>query len=269
MDASGSRSYDDVAEVGDLYDLVAPYVGREDVGFYVAATRGSSEVLELGCGTGRVLIPIARAGTPIVGLDQSPAMLERCKAKVRSEAEDVQRRIHLRIADIRSFDLGRRFESVIAPFRPLQHLIDVADQLSCLTSVRRHLAPGGRFIFDVFNPDLARLATPSDAEHEDTPRTALPGNRSFRRTARVVRIDRLAQVSQVELTYHVTDADGKEERRTQAFPMRWYFRHELEHLLARAGFAIAEIYGSIDRTPLRQDSPEMVVIATVAPASRP
>jgi SAM-dependent methyltransferase len=266
MDTRGVRSYDDVADIGELYDHVAPYVARPDVPFYVDATRQAGSVLELGCGTGRILIPVARAGASIVGLDLSGAMLARCKAKVAEESKEIRDRIDLRAADARSFDLGRRFDVVTFPFRAFQHLVDVTDQLACLDCVRRHLSPDGRLVLDVFNPDIARLAMPSEVEHEDTPWTPLPNNRRFRRTARVVKIDPIAQVSDIEISYYVIESDGREERRVQAFPMRWFFKHELEHLFARAGFTITEIFGNFDRSPLRQGSPEMVIVARHASA---
>lgn len=262
-----STGYDDVADIGELYDHVGLYVTRRDVPFYVDATRAVSRpVLELGCGTGRVLIPVARAGASVVGLERSAAMLARCREKVDSEPATVRGRIELREADMRSFDLEREFGVITAPFRAFQHLVDVADQMACLERVHRHLSPGGRLVFDVFNPDLERLARPSTGEGEDTPETPLPGNRRFRRTARVVSVDWTAQVSNVELTYYVAGADGggREQRRVQAFPMRWFFRHELEHLLARCGFAVRDMYGDFDRSPLEQASPEIIVVATKA-----
>lgn len=261
---TGSRSYDDVADIGDLYDHVKVYVDRPDVPFYMDAARASGgPVLELGCGTGRVLIPTARAGVEITGLDRAGGMLTRCRAKLDAEPKEVRDRVTLVERDMRNFDLGRQFALATIPFRAMQHQVTVDEQLAVLGCVRRHLVPGGRLVFDVFNPDIRRLSTPDDGEHEDTPRTALPGGRSFRRTGRVARVDRIAQVSEVELAYYVTDASGREERRVQAFPMRWFFRWELEHLLARAGFRLLEVYGDFHGSPISGESPDIVMVAAI------
>lgn len=255
-------SYDSLAELGLLYDHVAPYQTRGDVGFYVNETRDiDGSVLELASGTGRVLIPIARAGKRIAGLERSEKMLARCRENVSAEPAQVRERITLSAGDMRSFDLGERFDAVIIPFRPMQHLTSIDDQLACLASVRRHLAPGGRLMFDVFNPDLRRIATPPIDEFDDTPETPLPDGRTFRRTGRIVAAHRLDQVTDVELIYYVTAPDGSVDRRVHTIQMRWYLRVELEHLLARAGFQIAAMYGDFDRSPLVDESPEIVVVA--------
>ena len=261
--ASPPSAYDDVEAIGELYDHVPLYVARHDVDFYVEEARAApGEVLELGCGTGRVLIPTARMGKKITGVDSSPRMLERCRAQLTREPREVQDRITLVNADMRSLDLNRRFSIITLPFRPFQHLISVEDQLAALGSIHRHLEPGGRLAFDVFSPNPRYLVDDSRAkEREDTPETPLPDGRSFRRTGRVTKVHIVDQYSEVELIYYVRNADGTTRRLVHAFLMRWFWRYELEHLLARGGFRVVSIYGSLDRTPLTDDSPEMIVIA--------
>ena len=103
--------------------MLLPYRDRADVAFFVEeATRSAGTVLELGCGSGRVLIPTARAGIDIVGLDGSPAMLTRCQQRLTAESPAVQTRIALIPGDMRRFGLGRRFPLVTMPFRPFLHL---------------------------------------------------------------------------------------------------------------------------------------------------
>src|SRR5947209_15436608 len=126
---SGSSGYEEYAFIADLYDHVVPYRDRPDVGFFVEAARtAGGPVLEIGCGTGRVLIPTARAGLDIVGLDLSPHMLAVCRQRLRGESEGVRERVELVQADMRSFELGRRFTLATIPFRPFQHLLTVEDQ---------------------------------------------------------------------------------------------------------------------------------------------
>ena len=141
MDPAGG--YQDYAFVADLYDHVAPYATRPDVDFFVAAAQAAGgPVLEVGCGTGRILIPTARAGVDIVGLDLSPHMLRICQQHLLDEPTAVQSRVRLHQADMRNFDLAQTFTLVTLPFRPFQHLTTVADQLACLASIHRHLAEG-------------------------------------------------------------------------------------------------------------------------------
>ena len=255
--------YDAFPDLPAIYDSVPVYVNRRDVQFYVDEARNAGgSVLEVGCGTGRILLPIARSGHIIDGVDASPQMLERCAAKLRAESDAVRGRVTLHEADARSFDLGRRFELVIAPFRVVQHLTTTDAQLGFLDSVARHIAPGGRLVFDVFNPHLAALVSADGKEREDTPDTPLKDGRSFRRAFRVSRVRWIDQVSEVELIYYVSSAQGgKVQRYVQSFDMRWFLRAELVHLLARAGFRVSSIYGDFDRSPLTDSSPEQVVCA--------
>jgi SAM-dependent methyltransferase len=257
-------SYDEIPDFGLLYDSVPAYNERADVGFYVEeAKRAGGRVLELGCGTGRILLPIARAGIDIeiVGLDSSGHMLERCREKLRAEDEAVQSRARLREADVRDFNLGEAFTLVIAPFRIMQHLTTIEDQLRCLAGVARHLQSHGRFVFDVFNPNFTRMVTHDDSETGDTPEFTLPDGRTMRRNFRIRRVRWLDQVNEIELIYYLTDPDGREQRFVHAFDMRWYLAAELSHLLARAGFREVAHYGDFARGPLTSRSPEHIVVA--------
>jgi SAM-dependent methyltransferase len=252
-----TSSYDAIPDFGLLYDSVPLYAARQDVGFYVAeAQSASGSVLEVGCGTGRILLPIARAGCSITGIDSSQHMLERCRAKLAAEPAAVQSRVTLAQHEMRDFNLGATFALIIAPFRVVQHLTTADDQLRFLATITRHLVPKGRLIFDVFNPRFDMLVGADGVEREDTAEQRLPDGRTFRRTYRVARVRWLDQVSEAELIYYV---DGT--RYVQAFQMRWYLAAELRHLLARAGFRVREIYGDFARGPLVDGCPELVVVA--------
>lgn len=259
-----SPENDEYEVVADLYDHVGAYRDRPDVGFLVEAAReAGSSVLEIGCGTGRVLIPTARAGIDIVGLDVSPSMLAECRRRLRDEPESVRARVELVQADMRRFDLGRTFTLATIPFRPFQHLVTVVDQLSCLESISRHLAPGGTLILDLFNPSLDALVNrPGGEEVEEGPEFALPDGRRVTRHHRIASHDRLMQVNHVELIYDVVHPDGRTERLVHAFPMRYLFRFEAEHLLARAGFGIVQLYGGYDKSAYGTTYPgELIFVA--------
>jgi SAM-dependent methyltransferase len=262
--APSSGGYDDYAFIAELYDHVGPYRDRPDVDFFVeSALAAEGPVLEVGCGTGRVLIPTARAGAEITGLDLSPQMLAVCRARLRGEPEAVQSRVRVVEADMRSFDLGRPFALVTLPFRPFQHLLTVGDQLSCLHSIRRHLVDGGRLILDLFNPSLdALVSQPVGEEFGDEPEFSMPDGRRVLRRQKTVAQDRFGQVNDFELVYYVTHADGGKERLVHSFRLRYLFRFEAEHLLARAGFAVEHLYGGYDRSPYGSKYPgELVFVA--------
>ena len=252
-----ASSYDAIPDFGLLYDHVPLYLERSDVGFYVEeAKTARGRVLEVGCGTGRISLPIARAGCTIRGLDSSEQMIERLRDKLVAETEPVQSRVSLDLRDMLEFSLGETFQLVIAPFRVVQHLTTVDEQLSFLANVARHLEPGGRFIFDVFNPRFAVLVGADGSEREDTAETRLPDGRTFRRSYRIARVRWVDQVSESELIYYV---DGT--RYVQAFEMRWFLPAELQHLLVRAGFRVRQVYGDFARGPLVDGAPEQVVVA--------
>lgn len=255
---------DAYAAIADLYDFVGPYRERADIGFFVeAAKEARGAVLELGAGTGRVLIPTARWGIDIVGLDASAAMLDVCRRRLDEEPESVRKHVTLVLGDMRQFDLGQQFALITIPFRPFQHLVTVTDQLACLACVKKHLATGGTFVLDLFNPSLDALANrPIGKEVDDTPEFVVPDGRRVRRRARIAAHDRARQVNEVELIYYVTHPDGREERLVHAFPMRYLFRYEVEHLLSRAGFAVKHVYGGYDKSPFGADPGELIVVAT-------
>ena len=255
--------YDRSSLFAELYDHTPIYAARADVPFYVGcAQQANGKTLELGCGTGRILIPTAAAGCEVIGLDASGFMLERCRTKVERQPAEVQKRASLVQGNMIDFNLGESFALVTIPFRGFQHLLRTEEQLNCLRCVHRHLAPGGRLVFDAFHPNPRYLHDPEYLEErEEFGETPLPDGRSFRRTWRIAAYRRAEQINEIEFIYYLTHADGAKERIVELFPLRYFYRYELEHLLARAGFRLAALYGDFDRTPLRDDSPEMIFVA--------
>ena len=193
-----------------------------------------------------MLLPIAALGIPCVGLDASPAMLAALRAKQPpANLELVEGRME-------SFDLGaRRFPLIICPFRAFQHLLDVPAQLAALANVRKHLSPGGAFAFDVFDPKLSWLAAPGDVERLDA--TFTRDGVETRRFART-RADLARQTLDVTFRFEPAQGEGNTTVR-----LRWFYRYEIEHLLARAGFTDVTIYGSYDRRPWRPEGDTVIV----------
>jgi SAM-dependent methyltransferase len=236
----------------EFYDHLDVYVNRGDVDFFVSeAVAARGPVLELGCGTGRVLLPCARAGATIRGLDASDSMLARCRQKLASEPEEVRKRVVLGQGDMRDFRLDTEFQLVTIPFRPFQHLAAVEEQLACLASIHRALAAGGRLILDLFNPSLTALVEESRLDERPSGEPfSLPDGRIVERTERVTGRDYQRQVISVDLIFYVTHPNGRRERLVQSIEMRYLFRFEVEHLLARSGFEIVAAYCDYKRTPL-------------------
>ena len=264
---SDIEGYDEYAFVADLYDYVRPYRERPDIPFFVdAAKDAGSPILEVGCGTGRILIPTARAGLEVVGLDQSPHMLAVCRDRLGQESPDVRSRAQLVQGDMRAFKLSRKFNLITVPFRPFQHLLTVKDQCACLESLRAHLTDDGRLVLDLFNPSLEALASrPDGQEVGEEPEFSTPDGRRVVRRHRIVAHDRFAQVNQVELLYYVTYPDGRRERLVHAFPMRYLFRFEAEHLLARCGFEVEHLYAGFDKSAYGSKYPgELIFVARKA-----
>lgn len=259
-----SGSYDEYLSIAELYDYVVPYRNRPDVAFFVEAAKESGgPVLEVGCGTGRVLIPTAQAGVEIVGLDLSPHMLEVCRGRLKAESEEVRSRVQLVQGDMRQFELSRTFRLVTLPFRPFQHLTTVEDQLACLGCICRHLAEAGRLILDIFNPSLESLARQNFGEEiSEEPEFSMPDGQRVIRRHKIVSRDAANQINYVELIYYVTHPNGRQERLVQAFPMRYLFRFEAEHLLARAGFEVEQLYADYDKSPYGSKYPgELIFVA--------
>ena len=126
-----------------------------DINFYLQhALAQTGAVLELGCGTGRVTLPIARAGVKIVGVDLSAEMLRGLREKLDGEPAATRRRVELHHGALQQVELDQTFPLIISPFNVLQHLYGLTELEQCLEAVRRHLAPGGQFVFDVLLPDM-------------------------------------------------------------------------------------------------------------------
>ena len=236
-----------------FYDHVATGV-EGDTAFYVAeAVASGSPVLELGCGTGRILIPVVRAGVEVVGLDASADMLSIARAKLATCPPDVQHRARLVQGDMRDFELAQSFSLVAIPYRAFLHNLDVDDQLRTLGRVARHLDADGRLILNVFDPSVRLLAagrwSPPTGRYADF-RHPSSGNRVTVRED--FRYDLERQLVEGAFEYDELDASGHVLASTHApLTLRYIFRYEMEHLLARAGFRVDALFGDFQRGPFQ------------------
>jgi len=260
--------YDQWAEI---YDSVYSYV-TDDIPFYVEeALQTGGPVLELGCGTGRVAIPIADAGVDVVGLDSSPAMLEVARRKLERTSRGDG---HLTLVEADMRDLGpldtldvvdkldRKFGLAIIPFRGFLALMNVEDQMRALDGIRRRLVPGGRLIFNVFVPDANMLVQEGDVPYHLRDVTDSETGRKLVLWQQST-YDHYNQVTSVRIIVEELDDSGAVDRRIyKDFQLRYAHRWEIAHLLARCGYDVLDLFGDFDRSPFDESSTEMVWVAS-------
>lgn len=235
-----------------LYDLMFP-AGPYARLYVEEARRAGGPVLELACGTGQILLPIAQAGVRAAGLDLSPAMVRDAQARLHgTSAKAVE-------GDMRSFDLGESFPLVFIAHNSLLHLHSVEDLLSCFRSVHRHLQPGGAFIFDVFNPNVHLLARRA-GQRFPVMRIRHPE----RGEVTVEAEGEYDAASQVRRETWYFSAPGQPDFWTAPLAVRNIFPQELPLLLAAGGFRLQERYGDLSRQPFRSDSARQVCVCRAA-----
>lgn len=250
-------------EMLDPYEASARYYDlwhedfNDDVEFYLRlAERTGGPVLECMCGTGRVLIPFARKGYEIAGVDRSATMLDRCTTKVSFECPDVQHRIELHQGDVVDIKLDRKFRLAFMPFNSFLHLLTTAEQEKALLNVRDHLEDGGLFSFAVFSP---RLDRPEHLVRHRGTRVTTQGEIISWFEAQV--FDQGNQRTTVTYFYDISKQDKPVRRVTTEFTLRYLFFREALELLSRCGFEVIETYGNYHGGGFTATSPIMVFVA--------
>jgi SAM-dependent methyltransferase len=241
--------YEKLARFYDLehVDLTA------DVVFYLhLARQAEGPVLEVGCGTGRLLLPLVQAGLEVTGLDNSPAMLARARRKLGD-------RVTLIKGDMRTHALPGQYRLIIISINTFLHLTTMDDQLQTLHNLGGHLAPGGCLVID--------LPAGDELAHQD-PDARLTLERIFQEpeTGHPImklvasRIDWMAQLQEVTYVYEELLDDGQVRRTVASMTLRHVFRYELELLLATAGYHLKTLYGDYDLSPYGV-GPRMIAVA--------
>ncbi len=222
-----------------------------DISFYLDRIRETKgRVLETGVGTGRLFTEALQNGADIYGIDISPSMIGICKKKLSTREQE---RISLQnIIDFRS---DRKFSLIIAPFRVFMHLTDKADQIKALNNVYHHLIHGGKFIFDLFIPDLAQLLNGINnmVDFEDEYEPGLTVKRTV--STKPDLINQLINIT-FTLEWNEPGSFRKEEWNTC---LRYFFRFELEHLIERSEFKNYRIEGDFHGNKPDNASKEYVI----------
>jgi SAM-dependent methyltransferase len=240
-----SQLYDDAF----LYDLVhgqfaQPYL----LDFYLKyISQAGSPVLELACGTGRILIPLVEKGIDIYGLDISPEMLETChkKAKERNISVNADQ------GDMRHFEFDSQFNLIFVAANSFQHLAELKDIQACFDSIKKNLAPGGKFIFDVLNPYIPLLA------HNPNKQIMVGSYEDYVLTMDF-RYDVASQTNFINWNFlHRPTNNFK----SLSFQLRQFFPQELDALLEFNGFQIENKFGDYDESAFTGSSPKQVIVA--------
>jgi SAM-dependent methyltransferase len=226
--------------------------GGDDIGFFRSlAEQAGGPILELGCGSGRVAIPLAQAGFDVVGVDRSTGMLARAVARAEAAGPEVAGRLRLVEGDITTTRAGDGFGLVFAAFRVFMSILEPDEQLQTLRLVREQLRPDGLLAIDVFDPRLDLIGPGAGPSRPDIGTFVNPDTG---RPVRVTALDRVNDPVAQRFTEHWEFAELDElghaiRTEVEALTLRWTFRHEMRHLLVRAGFEPVAEYSDYAGSP--------------------
>lgn len=242
---------------GELYDILVD--GCEyGLDFYVALARNAmGPVLDIGCGTGRIMLPCLQAGVDIDGLDLFEPML----ARLRQSAAKLGLLPRLYRGDMSDFRTPRRYALVMIPFNAFTHNVTQESQIRCLACCREHLLPGGMLVFDGAFPGLHWIAGKQNER-------VLEGEKIDPRTGRTLRIFDTRSFDRVrQLQHSITEVESVGPEGTvelvqrSEYDTRWVYKEEMQLLLRHLGYDRWEISGDFDGRPLTEETDIMVVRA--------
>jgi|SRR5579862_1504948 len=254
----------------DIYHVIAKhyddaYAAKQDLvdlPFYLdLATQSRGPILEIACGTGRVTIPIARKGIEICGVDNSLAMLNVLNENLTREPEPVRHRVTVHQGDMRTVRLNRKFPLVMIPFRPMQHMFTVEDQVAALKTAAAHLTDDGILAFDVFYPKLDLIWTRIGEEVQEMEWTVdSDPTRIVRRFFRKDSIDKINQIFNFTFIFRTYQSGDLVLEETEAFRLCYYTYPHLRALFLLAGLEPVAEYGSFSKTPLDNTAEQMIFL---------
>ncbi len=222
---------------------------------------GDDGLLEVACGTGRVAIRLAEAGSRVTGLDISPEMIEQARANSRglTNVRWVQ-------ADMRGFGLGDTYGLVVIPGHAFQNLNEAQEQVACLECIRRHLKPSGKLVVHLDHQDfewLGDLVGKKGGVFEPAEEFREPRSGRQIRTSRAWNFQPATQTAVCTTRWEAIGADGQvlDQWKTEPIHLHCVFRFEMEHLLARTGFDVEAVYGDFFKAPLSNQSANMIWVA--------
>lgn len=233
---------------------------RDDLDLIAAlADEAGDPILELGCGTGRVLAPLAAQGHAITGVDISPALLDVARRKLA--LHQLTDRATLVDADLRLFDLpDKKFRFAFCTSNTLMHLETQADQLAVLRNAHRHLAMDGLLLIDLFNPDMSRMLEVNGLQElADQWRDEETGADVYKWSVRT--LDLAEQLQDTLFIYEEFFPDGRVQRTANQFILRFLWRGEAELMLQAAGYHLEAVWGDFDGSPYDGGSERLILLA--------
>ena len=245
------RAYDDVAA---HYDLEYPGPRPGELEFWRGQLQAlDSRVLELACGSGRLLLPLARGGARMTGIDSSPAMLARARQRLRAEPAVPDSEVRLLEQSMQDLDLDDEFDLVMAAFNALL-LVPHRELPTVLDRVRAHLGRGGKLVAELF----AMTEFDAKPDYESAPLAGGEGSwwrdRSYRYDPRL-----RAGVSQVNYRH------GRDRIASRhSYGLHLYSWEELETQLIGSGFRVESLFGGFDRRPFRDPGGQLIIVARPA-----
>jgi SAM-dependent methyltransferase len=237
------------------------YVDDLELILMLAAECGDP-ILELGCGTGRLLLPLALQGYSVTGIDISDPLLAIARSKLAALTETALRKgVDLHRADMRSFDLPiKDYSFAFCTSNTLMHLADAQDQLATLRNTHRHLRKGGALLLDLFNPDVIRLSEVEGLQElADQWQDEVSGAHVIKWVVRSV--DWAQQLQETLFIYEETTADGASRRTVTPFTLRFLWRNEAELMLQAAGFAVESVWGDCEGGDYDAASDHLILLA--------
>ncbi len=250
----------------EFYETVARFYDAEtasmteDLAFYsgLAAETGGP-VLDVGCGTGRVMLHLAQEGLRVVGVDVSEAMLARARRKL-AVLPDLRDSVTLLQGDVLEVGLAERFGLVAVPYNGFMHFRTQEAQLRALERMRDWLLPGGLLVLDLPNPGVLYATTDDDSLVLER-MFVEPETDHLVMQQSVSRLDRAGQIMHVTWIYDEVFEDGAVHRTLAPIALRYVFPAEMDLLLRVAGLRRIEPYGDYDSSPFEDASPRMIVLA--------
>lgn len=258
MNAQGLHNDTDYAILSQFYDLEYSIFDADLEMYRQFAERARGPILELGCGTGRVLEALADLEHPITGIDTSPAMLEICRTRVDDRIVLVERDMR-EVAAEPSLPNGP-FAFVLSAINTFLHLNDVQSQLATLRGLREVMLPGGIMLLDLMVPDPRYLGSLDGQLSLEFQHHYDDGSQLDKWVARTH--DLASQLIVTTVYFDITSSNGTLTRHIDHYNTRYIHLYELEHLLARAGWDLVSLFGNYELEPFNSDSERIVALAT-------
>ncbi len=225
---------------------------------YSLLRAGRGDILELGCGSGRLLLPLAQAGFTVTGVELSTRMLE--LARLRVEAAGASRQVRLVQGDFERAELGGPYGLAFCAMNTFMHLLSQRQQLRALHHWRHSLDDRGLLLLDLFNPDVAELAAlDGQVQFDRSWIDAETGGTVMKQFIRVA--EPALQMIHASMLYDLVLPGGELRRTTVTYDIRYLWLPEAELLLHRAGYALEDVYGDFDGSGYGSDSPRMILLA--------